>query len=137
MKMLTSTLSSRNPVCAFCPINVLYLTAYTAKKKRATLGNPDAKDADGFLLDVDVQFVDPDDVPSREDKRRDVDRKPRPGSMIWQAGATLGQAKAPAFGPSRAMSITIQNPIGISRPVLGPLSTIYRPMSPGHFYSQY
>ena len=29
-----------------------------------------------------------------------------PGPMVWQAPATLSQAKAPALRPSRAMSIT-------------------------------
>jgi hypothetical protein len=46
--------------------------ALPAKKKRAKLGNPVEKDKDGFLMDVDVQPIDP-DPPSREDKRRDVD----------------------------------------------------------------
>lgn len=44
----------------------------TGKKKRATLGNPVATDADGLLMDVDVQPVD-DNRPTREDKRQDVD----------------------------------------------------------------
>ena len=40
--------------------------------KRATLGNPVAVDADGLLMDVDVQAID-DSLPTREDKRQDVD----------------------------------------------------------------
>jgi hypothetical protein len=47
------------------------------KKKCATLGNPIVIDADGLLVDVDVQLVD--DSPStREDKRQDVDHFFRP-----------------------------------------------------------
>jgi hypothetical protein len=42
------------------------------KKSRATLGNPQAVDADGLLVDVDVQPVD-DNSPTREDRRQDVD----------------------------------------------------------------
>ena len=42
------------------------------EKKSATLGNPQATDANGLLVDVDVQSVN--DTPSsREDKRQDVD----------------------------------------------------------------
>ena len=44
----------------------------TSKKKGATLGNPQAKDADNLLIDVDVQPLD-DNPSSREDKRQDVD----------------------------------------------------------------
>ena len=43
------------------------------EKKHGTLGNPIAVDADGLLLDVDVQSVD-DSPPTREDKRQDVDQ---------------------------------------------------------------
>ena len=39
---------------------------------QATLGNPVAVDADGLLIDVDVQAID-DNMPTREDKRQDVD----------------------------------------------------------------
>jgi hypothetical protein len=39
---------------------------------RASLGNPVAVDADGLLMDVDVQAID-DSQPTREDKRQDVD----------------------------------------------------------------
>jgi hypothetical protein len=39
---------------------------------RASLGNPVAIDADGLLMDVDVQSID-DSPPTREDKRQDVD----------------------------------------------------------------
>jgi hypothetical protein len=45
----------------------------TAKRKRPTLGNPDDRDGEGFLMDVDVQSIDGDTAPSREEKRRDVD----------------------------------------------------------------
>ena len=42
------------------------------KKKKATLGNPQAVNADGLLVDIDVQEVN--DTPSMcEDKRQDVD----------------------------------------------------------------
>jgi len=42
------------------------------KKKKATLGNPQAINADGLLVDVDVQEVN--NTPSmHEDKRQDVD----------------------------------------------------------------
>jgi hypothetical protein len=40
--------------------------------KCATLGNPVAVDADGLLVDVDVQSIN-DNPPTREDKRQDVD----------------------------------------------------------------
>jgi hypothetical protein len=43
------------------------------KVNRATLSNPVAVDADGLLMDVDVQPID-DNQPTREDKRQDVDR---------------------------------------------------------------
>ncbi|KAM6501757.1 hypothetical protein JOM56_001734 [Amanita muscaria] len=46
--------------------------ATTVKKKRSTLGNPDAKDDQGLLLDVEVQSIE--HAPCREDKRRDVDQ---------------------------------------------------------------
>ena len=42
------------------------------KTKRATLGNPVAVDADGLLMDVDVQSID-DSPLAREDRRKDVD----------------------------------------------------------------
>jgi hypothetical protein len=38
-----------------------------------TLGNPVATDADGLLLDVDVQRIDENPVPTCEDKRQDID----------------------------------------------------------------
>jgi hypothetical protein len=44
------------------------------EKKRGTLGNPTAVDADGLLVDVDVQSLAVDNNPAaREDKRQDVD----------------------------------------------------------------
>jgi hypothetical protein len=49
------------------------LNAITAKKKRTTLGNPVATDAEGFLMDIDVQEIDG-DVVTHEEKRRDVDQ---------------------------------------------------------------
>jgi hypothetical protein len=56
--------------------NSVDLTAYFSHvipgKKRATLGNPQAIDADGLLLDVDVQSV-TDNPSTREDKRQDTD----------------------------------------------------------------
>jgi hypothetical protein len=42
------------------------------KKKSVTLGNPQATDADGLLIDVDVQLVN-DNPSTYEDKRQDVD----------------------------------------------------------------
>jgi hypothetical protein len=47
------------------------------KKKSATLGNPQATDADGLLIDVDVQLVN-DNPSTREDKQQDVDHFFRP-----------------------------------------------------------
>jgi hypothetical protein len=44
----------------------------TGKTKHATLGNPVAIDADGLLMDVDVQLVD-NNPSSHEDKCQDVD----------------------------------------------------------------
>lgn len=45
------------------------------KKKYGTLGNPTAVDADGLLVDVDVQSLAVNNNPSaREDKRQDVDQ---------------------------------------------------------------
>jgi hypothetical protein len=42
------------------------------KKKSTTLGNPQATDVEGLLVDVDVQSIN--ESPStREDKRQDVD----------------------------------------------------------------
>ena len=41
--------------------------------ERATLGNPQVTDADGLLVDVDVQMVDDNPSTTREDKRQDVD----------------------------------------------------------------
>jgi hypothetical protein len=32
----------------------------TAKKKQTTLGNPVATDAEGFLMDIDIQEIDRD-----------------------------------------------------------------------------
>jgi hypothetical protein len=48
------------------------LNIVTAKQTHASLGNPKEVDDEGFLMDVDVQKID-EDIPSREDKRRDVD----------------------------------------------------------------
>lgn len=49
-----------------------FLCYVTAGSARPTLGNPVATDADGLLIDVDVQPVN--DKPSmREDKRQDID----------------------------------------------------------------
>jgi hypothetical protein len=42
------------------------------KKSRATLGNPQAVDADGLLVNVDVQPID-NNSPMREDRQKDVD----------------------------------------------------------------
>jgi hypothetical protein len=51
----------------------MFLVLGTGEQKRGTLGNPIAVDADGLLVDVDVQSVD-DNPPTREDKRQDVDQ---------------------------------------------------------------
>jgi hypothetical protein len=52
----------------------LIIVLSLAKRKSSTLGNPLDTDADGLLVDVDVQSIN-DGVPSmREDKRQDVDR---------------------------------------------------------------
>jgi hypothetical protein len=48
------------------------LNIVTAKRARASLGNPKEVDDEGLLMDVDVQPIE-EDVPSREDKRRDID----------------------------------------------------------------
>ena len=54
-------------------VSQLTVTVFSGKKKsRVTLGNPQAIDADGLLMDVDVQSVD-DNSSTREDKRQDVD----------------------------------------------------------------
>ena len=52
--------------------NSILNTIITAKWTHSSLGNPKEVDDEGFLMDVDVQQID-EDVPSREDKRRDVD----------------------------------------------------------------
>lgn len=54
-------------------VHCLLIANTTAKRKRPTLGNPDDRDDEGFLMDVDVQSIDDDTAPSREEKRRDVD----------------------------------------------------------------
>jgi hypothetical protein len=41
--------------------------------KKTSLGNPTEKDDEGFLVDIDVQQVVV-DAPTREEKRRDIDR---------------------------------------------------------------
>ena len=48
------------------------LNIVIAKRPHGTLGNPKEVDNEGFLMDVNIQTID-EDVPSREDKRRDVD----------------------------------------------------------------
>ncbi len=50
-----------------------YFLMCLGKKKMATLGNPQAVDADGLLVDVDVQQVN-DNPTTREDKWQDVDQ---------------------------------------------------------------
>ncbi len=51
-----------------------YLSDFVpAKKKSVTLGNPQAIDTDGLLMDVDVQLVN-NSSSVCEDKRQDVDR---------------------------------------------------------------
>lgn len=42
------------------------------KNKSATLGNPQATDANSLLVDVDIQSVN-DNASSHEDRRQDVD----------------------------------------------------------------
>jgi hypothetical protein len=41
-------------------------------KNGATLGNPDAVDADGYLADINVQSIDDDDNPGDTDRTQDV-----------------------------------------------------------------
>ena len=54
-----------------CPDHILDV----GTEKRVTLGNPIAVDADGLLVDVDVQSIDDNlNPPTREDKRQDVDQ---------------------------------------------------------------
>jgi hypothetical protein len=48
------------------------LMFFPDKTNRATLSNPVAVDADGLLMDVDVQPIN-DSPLTREDKRQDVD----------------------------------------------------------------
>ena len=48
------------------------LNIVTAKRARASLGNPKEVDDEGLLMDVDVQPIE-EDVPSCEDKRCDID----------------------------------------------------------------
>jgi len=43
------------------------------KKKHTTLGNPTATDADGLLLDVNIQEIN-DGGQTRKEKRRDVEQ---------------------------------------------------------------
>jgi hypothetical protein len=57
----------------------IYVNTDTAKRKHATLGNPDDRDDDGLLLDVDVQLIE--GKPSREEKRHDVDEFFHPPSL--------------------------------------------------------
>ena len=53
-------------------VKIRCLNVVLGKKKIATLGNPQATDVDGLLVDVDVQSIN--DNPSTcEDKRQDVD----------------------------------------------------------------
>jgi hypothetical protein len=48
-----------------------FLMGLAAKKTRASLGNPVDIDDEGLLADIEVQPID-DIVPTREDKRRDI-----------------------------------------------------------------
>jgi hypothetical protein len=51
-----------------------------AIQTRTSLGNPKDVDSEGLLVDVNVQPIDV-DVPSREEKRRDIDRFFQPPVM--------------------------------------------------------
>ena len=51
---------------------LINITFFPDKVDRATLGNPVTVDADGLLMDVDVQAID-DNLPTCEDKWQDVD----------------------------------------------------------------
>ena len=55
--------------------SIIILIIVVAKKKHSLLGNPGAVNKDGLLLDIDVQDlqVTNKDLPTREDKRHDVD----------------------------------------------------------------
>jgi hypothetical protein len=68
---------NRSLVCPFLILGFDSSYCDTARKKRATLGNPTARDSDGFLLDVDVQAIDDNNESSQcshEDKRGDIDQ---------------------------------------------------------------
>ncbi|KAI9511807.1 hypothetical protein F5148DRAFT_1146538 [Russula earlei] len=52
-------------------------TMAQAKRKSVTLGNPHVTDANGLLIDVDVQFIN-NNTSTCEDKRQDVDHFIRP-----------------------------------------------------------
>ena len=42
------------------------------KTQHTSLGNPDATDSDGFLIDIDVQSIAEDNTKSREDRTQDI-----------------------------------------------------------------
>ena len=57
-----------------CDVHYInYFLMCLGKKKMATLGNPQAVDADGLLVDMDVQQVN-DNPTMCEDKRQDVNQ---------------------------------------------------------------
>jgi hypothetical protein len=56
-----------------CQLNSFLSDVVSGKKKSTTLGNPQAIDADGLLMNADVQLVN-DHSSTREDKRQDVDQ---------------------------------------------------------------
>jgi hypothetical protein len=49
------------------------LNTVTAKKTRASLGNPVDVDNEGLLVDIEVQSIE-EEAPTRADKRRDIDQ---------------------------------------------------------------
>jgi hypothetical protein len=62
----------QNQVIYLVMMSFLVTNDVVAKKKRVALANPDDKDEDGLLRDVEVQSLDK--APSHEEKRRDVDQ---------------------------------------------------------------
>jgi hypothetical protein len=78
--VLINNLDSENMDKNICKKGMIYLNSSThhfydviTGKKCTTLGNPVAVDADGLLMDVDVQSIN-NNPPTREDKQQDVDQ---------------------------------------------------------------
>ena len=68
-----STIIYQRRVCDFLFDQTLDFGSHDeAAKKSATLGNPDAVDADGFLADINIQSIDDNGSPDEVDKTQDV-----------------------------------------------------------------